>query len=81
VRIRVLAAWQPGIAFVVADLTAIVDWQDGSLEGLLQTQRDLAVRRAELRLVVWSADLYAALRERATGDLSVYANLPAAQRP
>jgi hypothetical protein len=66
---------------VVADLTAIVDCHEGSLDGLLQARRDLAVSRAELRLVVWSADVYAALR-RITGssELSVYANLPAALR-
>jgi hypothetical protein len=80
IRNRVLASWQPGIAVVVADLTATADWREGSLDGLLQAQRDLASSRAELRLVVWSADLYAALRESTTAELSIYANLPAALR-
>jgi hypothetical protein len=80
VRNRVLASWQPGIAVVVADLTATADWHEGSVDGLLQAQRDLASSRAELRLVVWSADLYAALRRNTTAELSVYANLPAALR-
>lgn len=80
VKKRVLASWQPGIAVVVADLTATADWQEGSLDGLLQAQRDLALSRAELRLVVWSADLYAALQRSTTAELSVYANLPAALR-
>jgi hypothetical protein len=77
---RVLAGWQPGVGVVVADLTATVEWHEASLSGLLQAQRDLASRRAELRLVVWSPDLYAALRGSAAAKLPVYANLPAALR-
>jgi len=68
------------VQVVVADLSAIVSWREGFIGGLLQAQSDLTANRAELRLVVWSADLYAALRQRATGQLPVYANLPAALR-
>jgi hypothetical protein len=74
------AVWEPGIAIVVADLTSVVSWQDGWLDGLAEAQRELAFSRAELRLVVWAADLYAALRQSMAFQLSVYANLEAALR-
>ena len=73
-------AWVPGVAVVVADMTSLVTWDDGCLEGLLQAHRDLASRSVELRLVVWSPDLYAAVHQRAGRELPVYASVYAALR-
>lgn len=73
-----LAAWVPGIPIVVADLTSVVSWHDGWPDGLLAAHRDLASSQAELRLVVWAADLYEALRRTTSCQLSVYTSLDAA---
>ncbi len=77
----VRAAWQPGADVVVADMTAVRDWDDAGLASLLTAHSDLARRRTELRLVVWSDDLYAALLTAGiSSQLPVYANVDAALR-
>jgi anti-anti-sigma regulatory factor len=77
----VRAAWQPGVDVVVADMTAVRNWDDAGLASLLTAHNDLVHRSAELRLVVWSDDLYAAFRTSGiTGRLPVYANVDAALR-
>jgi ABC-type transporter Mla MlaB component len=75
------AAWQPGVAVVVADMTTVGNWDDAGLASLLKAHRDLLRRQADLRLVVWSAGLYAALQTAGVSDkLPVYANVDAALR-
>lgn len=75
------AAWQPGVSLVVADMTAVGDWDDAGLASLLTAYGDLVRRQVELRLVVWSAGLYAALQSAGLcGQLPVYANVDAALR-
>jgi hypothetical protein len=77
----VRAAWQPGVSVVVADMTAVGDWDDAGLASLLTAHGDLVRKQAELRLVVWSAGLYAALQTAGLcGQLPVYANVDAALR-
>lgn len=77
----VRAAWQPGVSVVVADMTAVGDWDNAGLASLLTACGDLARRQAELRLVVWSAGLYAALQTAGLcSQLPVYANVDAAIR-
>jgi ABC-type transporter Mla MlaB component len=77
----VRAAWRPGVAVVVADMTTVGNWDDGGLASLLTAHADLTRRQAELRLVVWSAGLYAALQAAGISDqLPVYANVDAALR-
>ena len=77
----VRAAWQPGVSVVVADMTAVRNWDDAGLASLLTAHGDLVRRQAELRLVVWSAGLYAALQTAGLcGQLPVYANVDAAVR-
>jgi anti-anti-sigma factor len=77
----VRAAWRPGVAVVVADMTTVGEWDDAGLASLLKAHSDLARRQAELRLVVWSAGLYAALQAAGlSGQLPVYANVDAALR-
>lgn len=77
----VRAAWQPGVSVVVADMTTVGTWDDAGLASLLAANGDLARRQVELRLVVWSAGLYAALQTAGISDqLPVYANVDAALR-
>jgi hypothetical protein len=77
----VRAAWQPGVAVVVADMTTVRNWDDAGLASLLTAHSDLVRRQAELRLVVWSPGLYAALQTAGiSGELPVYANVDAALR-
>lgn len=79
---RVRAAWAPGVTVVIADMAGVVMWDDAGLRSLLGAYRDLVNRRAELRLVVWSADLYLALRTAGVSPaVPIYANLGAALRP
>jgi hypothetical protein len=70
----------PRITAVVADMTSIVTWHDSCLDGLAQAQRELAFRAAPLRLVVWSRDLYTAVRHSAGDELPIYASVDAALR-
>jgi hypothetical protein len=75
----VRAAWRQGVAVVVADMTTVANWDDVDLASLLTAHRDLARRHSELRLVVWSAGLYAALQAAGvSAHLPVYANVDAA---
>jgi anti-anti-sigma regulatory factor len=77
----VRTAWAPGVTVVIADMTAVVTWEVAGLSSLLGVHQDLVARKAELRLVVWTADLYAALRAVGlSSELPVYANLDAALR-
>lgn len=77
----VRAAWTPGAHVLIADLTATVSWTADSLEGLLHARRDLASRGTELRLVVWSSELYAALQAAGvTSYVRVFSNLESALR-
>lgn len=77
----VRAAWTPGVNILIADLTATVSWTAASLQGLLAAHRDLAARGTELRLVVWSSELYAALQAAGvTSHVPVFANLESALR-
>jgi hypothetical protein len=77
----VRAAWSPGTAVVIADLTSVVQWEAADLEGLRRAHRDLVVRGGELRIVVWSADLYAALQVSGiSSEISIFASIDAAKR-
>jgi anti-anti-sigma regulatory factor len=77
----VRAAWQPGVTVVVADMASVASWDDACLESLLTAHRNLVSRRARLRLVVWSADLYTALQTTGMGrEFSIYASIDAAMR-
>ena len=77
----VRAAWEPGVAVVVADMTTVGSWDDAGLASLLTAHGDLVRRQAEVRLVVWSAGLYAALQTAGVSSrLPVYANVDAALR-
>jgi STAS domain len=77
----VRSAWRPGVTVVVADMTTVRNWDEPGLVCLLRAHSDLARRQAELRLVVWSAGLYAALQTAdISGQLTVYANVDAALR-
>lgn len=76
------AAWTPGVSILIADLTATASWTVASLQGLLDAHRYLASRGTELRLVVWSSELYAALQAAGvTSHIPVFANLESALRP
>jgi anti-anti-sigma regulatory factor len=62
-------------------MTTVGEWDDAGLASLLKAHSDLVRRQAELRLVVWSAGLYAALQAAGiSGQLLVYANVDAALR-
>lgn len=75
----VRAAWTPGAHVLVADLTATASWTTASLGSLRDAQRDLASKGAELRIVVWSSELYTALRASGiTSRIPVFANLESA---
>jgi anti-anti-sigma regulatory factor len=77
----VRAAWRPGVTVVVADMASVATWDHACLESLLTAHRNLASRRARLHLVVWSADLYTALKATGMGrELSIYASVDAAMR-
>lgn len=77
----VRAAWAPGAQILIADLTATASWTAASLQGLLPAHRYLASRGTELRLVVWSSELYAALRAAGvTAHVQVFSNFEAALR-
>lgn len=77
----VRAAWTPGAHVLIADLTATTSWTTASLESLLDAHGDLDSRRTELRLVVWSSELYAALQASGvTSRVRVFANLESALR-
>jgi hypothetical protein len=77
----VRAAWRPGVAVVIADMTTVGNWDDAGLASLQTAHTDLVRKQAELRLVVWSAGLYAALQTAGiSGRLPVYANVDAALR-
>lgn len=77
----VRAAWTPGVNILIADLTATASWTAASLQGLLDAHRYLASRGSELRLVVWSSELYAALQAAGvTSHVPVFSNLEAALR-
>lgn len=77
----VRSAWEPGVSVVVADMTTVGNWDAAGLASLLRAHSDLGRRQAELRLVVWSAGLYAALQAAGiTDQLPVYANVDAALR-
>jgi hypothetical protein len=75
------AAWRPGVAVVIADMTTVGSWDDAGLTSLLTAYSDLVRKQAGLRLVVWSAGLYEALQTAGiSGRLPVYANVDAALR-
>lgn len=77
----VRAAWTPGVHIVIADLTSTAKWTTASLQSLRRAQRDLWSNGAELRLVVWSSTLYAALQATGiTAHIPVFANLESALR-
>lgn len=77
----VRAAWAPGVHIVIADLTSTAKWTTASLQSLRHAQRDLSSNGAELRLVVWSSTLYAALQATGiTSHIPVFANLESALR-
>jgi anti-anti-sigma regulatory factor len=75
----VSAAWAPGVRLLVADLAWVQRWDAPAVESLLGAHRDLASRGAELRLVVWSRDLHAAVqRSSSSPKPSVYTSVDAA---
>lgn len=75
----VSAAWAPGVALIIADLALVDRWDARALGGLLEAHRELASRGTEVRLVVWSRDLYQAVRASSVGTRpEVYASLNAA---
>lgn len=77
----VRAAWSPGVHMLIADLTATVSWTTDSLQSLRNADRDLAARGTELRMVVWSSELYAALQGTGmTSHVLVFASLESALR-
>lgn len=77
----VRAAWTPGVHIVIADLTATVSWTTASLHSLRRAHRDLASQGTELRMVVWSSELYTALQATGvTPPVLVFANLESAVR-
>jgi hypothetical protein len=76
------AAWAPAVALIVADMALVLWWDTPAVESLLEAHRDLASRRTELRLVIWSKDLHEAVRRRIAGARPmVYASVDAALRP
>jgi hypothetical protein len=50
------------------------------LQGLLLAHRYLAARGTELRIVVWSSELYAALQAAGVTHIRVFSNLESALR-
>jgi hypothetical protein len=75
------AAWTPGVNILIADLTSTASWTAASLESLRDAHRDLASRGTELRVVVWSSELYGALQATGvTARVLVFANLESALR-
>jgi hypothetical protein len=77
----VRAAWTPGVHVVIADLTSTASWTTASLESLRDAHGDLAARGTELRVVVWSSELYGALQATGvTARVLVFSNIEAALR-
>ena len=77
----VRAAWTPCVRILIADLTTTANWSTASLESLRYAERDLAARGTELRLVVWSPELYATLQAMGvTSHILVFANIESALR-
>jgi STAS domain len=66
---------------LIADLTSTASWTTASLEGLRDAHRDLAARGTELRVVVWSSELYGALQATGvTARVPVFPNVESALR-
>jgi anti-anti-sigma regulatory factor len=77
----VRAAWKPYVRVLIADLTSTASWSAVGLQSLLHAARDLASRGTEVRLVVWSSELYATLQTMGvTSHILVFANLDSALR-
>jgi anti-anti-sigma regulatory factor len=75
----VRAACAPGVTVVIADMAPVAACDAAVLQGLLTAHRNLVARGGELRIVVWSQELYAALQMTGIStEISVFASIDSA---